>query len=122
MEASAHPKGLKENLEDAVESGKDLTHVLDDHQPSEAEIAQAKADIDTLEPAVLSVVKESKAGYKTTEFWVTLLGVFLTQVGALHLPGKYGATITTVALLAAYALSRGIAKNGVPHVEPDEVV
>lgn len=57
-----------------------------------------------------AATKEVKAGYKTTEFWMTLLAVILTQVGALRVPGKYGDTIQTTALIGAYALSRGIAK------------
>jgi hypothetical protein len=64
------------------------------------------------------VVSETKAGYKTTEFWVALLGIVLAQIGVLHLPGKYGDTITTVALAAGYVLSRGFAKGGVPNVTP----
>lgn len=64
------------------------------------------------------VVKEAKAGYKTTEFWITLVTVLLAQLQVLHLPGHYGATIATVASVAAYALSRGVAKSGVPTVEP----
>lgn len=67
---------------------------------------------------VPAVVKESKAGYKTTEFWLALLLILLTQLGALHLPGHYGATITTLAAGGAYILSRGLAKSGVTHVEP----
>lgn len=67
---------------------------------------------------VPAVVKETKAGYKTTEFWLTIIGAVATQLGALHLPGKYGDTIATVALIASYVLSRGVAKSGVPAVEP----
>lgn len=56
------------------------------------------------------VVKEVKAGWKTTEFWLVLAGVVLTQVGALRVPGKYGDTIQTSALIGSYAVSRGLAK------------
>jgi len=76
-------------------------------------------DVKTLLPAVGTVVNstpglitEVKAGYKTTEFWVTVVGVVLAQLGALHLPGKYGTTITTAALALSYILSRGFAKAG----------
>lgn len=58
------------------------------------------------------VVKEVKAGYKTTEFWGALALIVLTQVGALHIPGKYGDTITTTATASAYIVSRGLAKFG----------
>lgn len=56
--------------------------------------------------------QEAKAGYKTTEFWGSLVLIVLTQVGALDLPGN-GKTITTAATGAAYAISRGLAKLGV---------
>lgn len=69
-----------------------------------------------------AVVKETKAGYKTTEFWVAAATVLLTQLGALHLPGHYGATIATVAAVLGYIVSRGVAKAGVPNVVPDPVV
>jgi len=85
----------------------------------EQAVETVKTDVQQLEPAVLNayhtagpVVAAVKAGYKTTEFWVTVVGALLTQIGALHLPGKYGATITTVALAVSYVLSRGFAKAG----------
>lgn len=56
------------------------------------------------------VEKEVKAGWKTTEFWLVLAGVVLTQLGTLRVPGKYGDTIQTTALIGSYALSRGLAK------------
>jgi hypothetical protein len=58
------------------------------------------------------VIADVKAGYKTTEFWIAGIGILLTQLGALHLPGKYGDTITTAALALSYILSRGFAKAG----------
>lgn len=67
------------------------------------------------------VVKETKAGYKTTEFWIAIVGIVLAQLSVLHLPGKYGETITTAALAVGYLLSRGFAKAGVPNVEPSAV-
>ncbi len=67
----------------------------------------------TVEP---QVIQEAKPGYKTTEFWLLLIGTLATQVGALDLPGENGKTITTTALFVAYVLSRGIAKAGVPSV------
>lgn len=84
---------------------------------TKAELEALRADVDVLYSHVPGVIQETKAGYKTTEFWLTIGGAFLTQIGALHLPGKYGATIATVALVGSYALSRGVAKNGVPHSE-----
>lgn len=69
-----------------------------------------KVDPTALVSDATHVVKEVKEGYKTTEFWVAAAGIVLTQIGALHLPGKYGSTITTGALAGAYILSRGLAK------------
>lgn len=81
---------------------------------------EPQAALDVIESAPL-VVKEAKAGYKTTEFWVALGGAILTQLGALHLPGKYGDTVATVALVVSYIVSRGVAKAGVAQVEPSSV-
>ncbi len=60
---------------------------------------------------VFATMRESKAGYKTTEFWITLLGVLGTQIGTLDIPAEYGAV-----LAAAYVLSRGVAKAGQPSI------
>lgn len=59
-------------------------------------------------------VKEVKAGYKTTEFWLTAGAVVCSQVAALTIPGKYGPAIAEVAAAIStgfYALARGHAKN-----------
>lgn len=61
-----------------------------------------------------SAVKEVKAGYKTTEFWLSGAVIVLAQVGALAIPGKYGGVVSeAAAALSAglYAISRGIAKK-----------
>jgi len=56
-------------------------------------------------------VKHPKPGWKTTEFWVTVIG----QVGAVSaaasgvLPAKYAAALMTISGVA-YKLSRGLAK------------
>ena len=53
-----------------------------------------------------------KAGWKTTEFWVTALATAGAVIGALAglLPGQAG--VVAGALCAgAYAISRGLAKN-----------
>ena len=62
-----------------------------------------------------AVIKETKTGYKTTEFWVTLVTAVLALVTALPIQDKAIAG----ALAAAYALARGFAKQGVPAVEPE---
>jgi hypothetical protein len=55
-----------------------------------------------------------KPGWKTTEFWATLvldLGAVAAAAGDV-LPDKYAALAATVAT-AAYAISRGLAKKPV---------
>lgn len=69
--------------------------------------------------APVVVVRESKPGWKTTEFWVavvTLVAVNLNGV-VLTLPDKYQA-IATAVVAGLYALARGLAKQGIPDVEP----
>lgn len=74
------------------------------------------ATLESLVAGAPGVVKETKAAYKTTEFWLALVVIVLTQLQLLHLPGKYGDTIATVAAVASYTVSRGIAKAGTPSV------
>lgn len=65
------------------------------------------------------IIEESKAGYKTTEFWLTVIVGLLTLVNGIPLPEKYEGFVLA-ALSIAYALSRGIAKKGVPNVIPGD--
>jgi hypothetical protein len=65
-------------------------------------------------PVTVTPVKASpaKAGYLTTEFWVTVL----TAVGATaaaatnNLPPRYATLASTIAVVS-YAISRGLAKR-----------
>lgn len=52
-----------------------------------------------------------KAGYKTTEFWITLLSIIglVTSSAAASLSPKYAAIGVAIST-AAYAISRGLAK------------
>jgi hypothetical protein len=59
------------------------------------------------------VVTEAKAGYRTTEFWVTIALSLLTVLDGVPLPEKYEGFVLAL-LGVAYTFSRGIAKNGVP--------
>lgn len=70
-----------------------------------------KGDVAGVVNVAPALVKEIKAGYKTTEFWLVAAGLVLTQLGAIHVPGKYGTTIQDSALIASYAVSRGLAKR-----------
>lgn len=62
-------------------------------------------------------VREVKAGYKTTEFWLTTVALALTNFSVVKIPGKYGQAITDAAAIAAYALSRGLAKLAPPALD-----
>lgn len=58
-----------------------------------------------------------KPGYKTTEFYVTILTIgalILTEVSSANvLPLKYGSIAAAVAA-AGYAIARGLTKHGTP--------
>lgn len=66
-----------------------------------------------------TVFKETKAGYKTTEFWLTVLSLVAVNLNGviLTLPDRYQA-IATAVIGGLYAVSRGFAKKGIPSVEP----
>jgi hypothetical protein len=66
---------------------------------------------------VPAVIEETRKGYKTTEFWIVVATSVLTVLNGIPLPEKYEGVVVA-ALAAIYALSRGIAKKGVPAVEP----
>lgn len=54
-----------------------------------------------------------KSGWKTTEFWITLITACNGLVGQYSgfIPEPYGLIITSV-VGAAYSISRGLAKKG----------
>lgn len=63
------------------------------------------------------VSKETKPGYKTTEFWVTAAALLVTTLQ--EAVGLFNITDPTVIkvqgiIVAAYAVARGLAKAGVP--------
>jgi hypothetical protein len=60
-----------------------------------------------------------KAGYKTTEFWVTALTSAAALVAALsgHLSPRYAAIAAAVST-GLYAIGRGLAKVAPPVVPP----
>ena len=68
-----------------------------------------------------AAIKETRAGYKTTEFWLAIAGVVALNLNGviMTLPDKYQALGTAV-IAGLYAISRGQAKSGVPAIEtPD---
>lgn len=77
------------------------------------------ADTDATEgliEALPYVVAETKKGYRTSEFWITIVGSLLVVLDGIPLPEKYEGAVAGL-IGAAYIISRGIAKKGVPHVE-----
>lgn len=98
--------------EATVDKGKVAGAAIEDKNPDLTTALQdaEKGDVAGVIAEAPAVTKIVKAGYKTTEFWLTLAGVIATQLGAIHVPGKYGSTIQDSALIAAYVLSRGLAK------------
>ena len=65
---------------------------------------------------------ETKPFFLTSEFWITV-AVMVTAVSGVipDVSGKYKALGATIAA-AAYAISRGLAKNGVPfYGKPDKI-
>jgi hypothetical protein len=72
-----------------------------------------------LEPAkefIQAAVKESKSGYRTTEFWLTILGSLAVVFNGVPAPESKEGYIVA-GLLAVYAVARGLAKKGVPVVD-----
>lgn len=61
-------------------------------------------------------MRETRPGYKTTEFWVTVAVLVADLTAGLTnvLPPEWAGTIATVSTVL-YALSRGLAKHGVPN-------
>jgi len=83
----------------------------------DAKTVVADPHVHTLVADVPAVIKETKAGYKTTEFWLTVLGLIAVNLNGvvMTLPDKYQA-IGSAILAGLYALSRGQAKKGIPAV------
>jgi hypothetical protein len=89
--------------------------------PTEHEETQAiEAAVEHGRVDLPAVIKETKAGYKTTEFWVAIVSLVIVNLNGvvMTLPDKYQA-IATAAIAAFYAVARGQAKSGVPALEPD---
>ncbi len=65
------------------------------------------------------IVSESKAGYKTTEFWITVITSLAVVFNGLPAPeSKEGYIVAAIA--GVYAIARGLAKSGAPDTEQAE--
>lgn len=90
---------------------------VENEMPTPVVVNQQNFDTQDLGPAIDTIITESKSGWKTTEFWVALVVSLLTVLDGVPLPEKFeGGVVAAIAV--AYALSRGLAKKGVPNVAP----
>lgn len=85
--------------------------------PSPGTLLPLEDEFRELEAEAPVVVRETKAGYKTTEFYLTITTAFLTAVGALPTPHD-AKTYVVAGLVGLYAVARAIAKKGVANVDP----
>ena len=88
---------------------------MSEFQPTPAE-QHMSDELHEVYTDVVPLVKETKDGWKTTEFWLTLAGVLALNVNAIPMPDKYQGFASAV-ILGLYAIARGIAKQGVPDVQ-----
>ena len=69
-----------------------------------------------------NVAVETRPGWKTTEFWVVVIGILLGVVqqatGAFNITDQRVLLFQSI-LASAYAVGRGLAKAGVPNVAAD---
>jgi len=77
-----------------------------------AEAVAASPTVHALETDLPPLIKESKAGWKTTEFWAGIAAALNDVISTLPPTDKVALT----GLAAVYAVARGIAKNGIPFV------
>lgn len=90
-------------LEDAVDDAKALYDSPDVHNV-----------VEDIGP----VIRETKSGWRTSEFWLTVATLAAVNLSGviLTLPDKYQA-IASAVVAGLYAISRGQAKQNIPHVE-----
>lgn len=63
----------------------------------------------------MKVQTETKPGYLTTEFWLTIVVNVLVQANTIPVPEKWQGVAALLSVIG-YAISRGLAKHGVPRV------
>lgn len=70
-------------------------------------------DVTALEGDTTQIIQESRRGWKTSEFAGAVLAVIADLGLEIHTKDK----VLLSAIAIGYAIARGIAKNGVPHIE-----
>lgn len=117
-DAPPAPETSVATLDSAAHAAEDLVEHPGVASLSEAidagEALAASPTAGVLRTEVPALVQESKAGYKTTEFWGAVAAVLGDVVTSLPHNDK----ILVTGLAAVYAIARGLAKNGVPNVTP----
>lgn len=100
-------------LEEVAQTVQDAEHGNLAGVVADAETLKADPIVGQAATLAVSTFKESKAGYKTTEFWTSLV------VGVLDLVTQipFHAKLATSVVAAIYAVARGLAKAGVPYQE-----
>jgi hypothetical protein len=88
-------------------------------KPADYQPAAGMETINEVIADVPMIVKESKAGYKTSEFWLTIAISAFTLLNGIPMPEKYEGFVIA-AMGGLYALSRGLAKKGIAHIEVPE--
>jgi hypothetical protein len=61
---------------------------------------------------------ETRPGWQTTEFWLVVLVNVLPELGAIDVGSAKIKGLIHLATIVGYALARGLAKQGVPDVDP----
>src|SRR3954471_20456987 len=59
-------------------------------------------------------MRETRPGWRTTEFWLVLAGNILINIGAVDVGGAKYRGLFAILSVVGYSLARGLAKNGVP--------
>jgi hypothetical protein len=109
---------IQNAVSSAVSGGKSIVGDIQSGDTASA-VGDIEHTYEHLAPLVPAVIQETKAGYKTTEFWLLIAYEILQQTEALvTLHGGWQKAAATVTPLLAYILSRGIAKKGVPNEVP----
>lgn len=107
------------SITDEKDFAKDTTTVLEN--PTIQNFTAVAGDLEPLQASLPEIIKETKSGYKTSEFWLTIVGSISVATGLVPTPVDTKGW-ALVALVALYCIARGLSKKGVPSIEPSPVV
>lgn len=87
------------------------------NQTNNLDLPDTVEELTELQKSLPVVVAETKKGYKTTEFWFTIITSLAVVFNGIPAPeSKEGYIIAFIAGL--YAVARGLAKRGSPETKP----